>query len=475
MIKNFKNLRVTIMGLGLHGGGIGAVEFLAGEGAKVLVTDLKAPDRLASSLRRLAKYRDIKFILGQHRSEDFTKADLIIKNPAVNPQSRYLELARKNKIPIETDMGIFIELCPCPIIGVTGSKGKSTTAALVYKLFSSKIDKICLAGNIRVSVLSKLKELTKKSLCILELSSWQLDDMILHKRSPCVAIVLNLIPDHLNRYQNFQAYVEAKKHIFYYQTKKDILILNFDDPIVKSFSEEAKSQVIFFGKNLTGKIPQNQIGAYLKDNELYFRNETEPIMKLEEIVLKGEHNIYNILAALTLAKIYHLSDNLINRSLKNFVPLEGRIEFIKEAEGIKFYNDTSATIPDAVMAAIKSFPDTKNIVLISGGEDKELDYSDLAKTIVKRVKKLILLKGSASDKIIRELKELLGSDAKYVKLVAGDNLTDMKEVVKLAMDFCAKGDIILLSPGAASFNLFDNEFDRGDQFKRAVKEIVIRT
>ncbi|TRZ82705.1 UDP-N-acetylmuramoyl-L-alanine--D-glutamate ligase [bacterium] len=472
MIKNFKNLKVTVMGLGLHGGGVGSAEFLARQGAKVLVTDLKSAQKLKLSLNYLKKYKNIQFILGQHRSEDFSETDLIIKNPAIDPDSRYLDIAKKHNIPIDTDIGIFFEVCPCPIIGITGSKGKSTTAVLVYKLLSSRLDKVYLAGNIRISALSELKKLNKKSLCVLELSSWQLDDIVSHKKSPSIAVILNLIPDHLNRYKNFQAYVDAKKSIFHYQKKKDFLILNYDDRIVKSFENEARSKVIFFSRNSNKTIPAQNLGAYIKRGSFYYKNEEEPIIKINDLKLKGEHNLYNVLAAITIAKLYHLPNKIIRKVIKNFSAQKGRLEYIGRFLSIKFYNDTTATIPDAVIAAIKSFGNKKKIILIAGGQDKNLNYKDLSDVIIKGVKKLILINGNASEKLYQEIKISLASKIKLARLVVGKDINNMKEAVKIAVNAANKGDIVLLSPGAASFNLFENEFDRGEQFIAAIKEIT---
>ena len=460
------------MGLGLHGGGVGSAEFLAKQGAKVLVTDLKSAQKLGYSLKRLKKYKNIQFVLGQHRSEDFSEADLIIKNPAIDPDSRYLNIARKYKVPINTDIGIFFELCPCPIVGITGSKGKSTTAVLIYELLSSRLDKVCLAGNIRISALSQLEKLNKKSLCILELSSWQLDDVVFHKKSLSTAIVLNLIPDHLDRYKNFQAYVNAKKNIFYHQKKKDFLILNYDDRIVRSFKDEAKSKVIFFGRSLSKIIPAQNLGAYVKKGSFYYKDEENPILKISDIKIKGEHNLYNTLAAITLAKLYHLPDKTIRKIIKNFSAQKGRLEYIGKFLSIKFYNDTAATIPDAVIAAIESFNNKKKIILIAGGQDKNLNYKDLSSVVIKKVKKLILINGNASEKLYQEIKIALASKRKLARLIADRSIKNMEEAVRIAVNVANKGDVILLSPGAASFNLFENEFDRGEQFIKAIEKLT---
>ncbi len=474
MLKDFKNLRVTIMGLGLHGGGAGAAQFFARKGAKVLVTDLKKPEQLKASLEKLKKHKNIQFAIGQHRPEDFIKTDLVIKNPAVSPNSRYLEIARRHNVPIDTDIGIFFELCPCPIIGITGTKGKSTTAVLLYYLLSQHMNahRVCLGGNVRISVLTQLEKLSKTSLCILELSSWQLEDMQQHKKSPQMSLVLNILPDHLNRYPNFQAYIDAKKHIFKYQRKKDTLILNFNDPIVSSFAEEAPGKVVFFGKGLSS-LPKGQKGAYLQRNKIYYGDDKEAILSLSNLQLKGEHNYYNVLAALTVAKAYNLPNTLLRKALQAFKPIEGRLELVADYAGVKFYNDTAATIPNAVIAALNALSQKskrQNIILIAGGEDKGLDYKDLAGNILQKSKKLILLDGSASSKLFKELEKQAGQK-RFKQLVAEKNIESMDKAVSTAFSLAQKGDIILLSPGAASFNLFANEFDRGSRFQQAIQKL----
>ncbi|MFA6437444.1 MAG: UDP-N-acetylmuramoyl-L-alanine--D-glutamate ligase [Candidatus Paceibacterota bacterium] len=474
MIKKFKNLKVTVMGLGIHGGGLGAVKYLLREGAKVTITDLKTSTQLKSVLQKIKNTKNVHFVLGQHRLDDFIGADLVLKNPAIDPNSRYLEIARKNKIPIETDIGIFFELCPCPIIGITGTKGKSTTTSLIYSILSQKSTKVFLGGNVRISVLDNLKKLTEKSISILELSSWQLEDLDSHKKSPHIALVLNLLPDHLNRHNNFQSYVDSKKIIFKYQNKNDILILNYDDPITRSFEKEAKGKVIYFGRDLNKiNIPGYQKGAYFNDEQdsVYYGEKKEPILDISKIKLRGNHNLYNILAAITVAEILKIKDNDTIKAIQEFRGIEGRLEKIGDIGTLTFYNDTTATMPDAVIAAIESFSNKDKIVLIAGGQDKGLDYEGLSEIIVKKVGKLILLKGNASDKIIIGLKKVLGFKKKLEEIVKYSSIESMEEAVDRAVSCAEDWSVILLSPGAASFNLFENEFDRGNQFKKAVKRL----
>lgn len=434
-MEDFKDKKVVVMGLGLHGGGVGVVEFLAKQRAKILVTDLKTKEELRESLKKLKKYKKIKYILRKHRVGDFKNADLIIKNPGVPKESRYLQIARKNKVPIETDIGLFFELCPSKkIIGVTGTKGKSTVATLIAKLLATKYH-VVLAGNIRTSVLEELPKINKNTVIVLELSSWQLGDLKPHQKSPHIAVITNIMPDHLNRYRGMKDYIKAKKLIFKFQKSEDYLFLNVEDKIVKNFEKEAAAKTIFYSKEQVKKYKN-----YIK--------------------LLGEHNLNNIAGAVAVAKLFKISDSLIKKVLSKFYNAEGRLEFIKEYNGIKYYNDTTATTPEAAIAALNSFPADKKIILIAGGADKHLNFKELAKEILKKVKFLILLPGTATKKIEKASLRLVARRAK-----------NMREAVKIAHKNAKKDDIILLSPGCASFGLFQHEFDRGKQFQKCIKNL----
>ncbi len=441
------------MGLGLHGGGVGVAKFFVRQGAKVLVTDPKTKKELKDSIDELKGYK-INYVLGKHRVGDFKNADLIIKNPAVPKDSKYLKIAKKNKVPIETDIGLFFELCPSKkIIGITGTKGKSTTATLIAKLLKTKY-KVVLAGNIRASVLEELPKVTKDTIVVLELSSWQLEDLKKHKtylpadrKTPHIAVITNIMPDHLNRHKGMQNYIEAKKLIFKFQKPKDFLILNRDDKIVREFGKEAKAKTIFYSKKRAVKYSK-----YIK--------------------LAGEHNLNNISAAITVAKIFKILDSTIKKTLRNFKGIEGRLEFVKEIKGVKYYNDTTATTPEATIVALKSLPHPdvtsgqgKKIILIAGGRDKNLNFKELARVILKKVKVLILLPGTATKKILKEIK---AEEAAGLRPVSRRLTKNMKIAVKMAHKNAEKGDIVLLSPGCTSFGLFQHEFDRGEQFKRSL-------
>lgn len=425
--------KVLIFGLGLNGGGVGSAKFFSRQGAKVTVTDLKTEEALSASLNKLASFPDIEYVLGKHRLADFLASNLIVKNPAIPWDNPFLKKTRAKGIPITTDTILFFNQTPAPVIGITGTKGKSTTATLLTKLLRKKYSraypelrrKIWLLGNIRESFLNKLPQIKPKDIVVAELSSFQLEDLALIKKSPHIAIITNIFPDHLNRYDSLKDYSQAKANIFLYQNSKDHLIINGNDKFLVKLIKSAKAQK-YFVKN----------------------NKMSPL----EI---------NIALAIQAAKIFKVSKREIDKVIKNFRGVAGRQEIIRKFKNRIFINDTTATNPTAVLVGLKYLNKKyrQPIILIAGGQNKNLDYKKMAQKINKKVKKIILLPGNATEKIKKYLR------IKFLK--AGD----MQEAVEKAYNISQAGDLILLSPGAASFNLFENEFDRGDQFNQCVKNL----
>ncbi len=446
-MKQFKGKKVVIMGLGLHGGGVGAAKFFCKSGAEVLVTDLKTKEELKDSLKRLKDF-NINFILGEHREKDFVKADLVIKNPDVPKNSPFLKKAKENNVSVKTDIEIFFNLFEGDIIGITGTKGKSTVASLLSLFLKKKYPRTLLGGNIGISPLELLLRPKKGNIAVLELSSFELEDL---GKSPKTAVITNILKDHLKRHGGFDNYLKAKKEIFLHQRKEDNLVLNYDDKKVKDFSSEAVSKVFYFSKE------DSVDGSFLKDNDIYFKE--EKVCSLNDLKIKGEHNLLNVLAAVTAAKIYGIDSKDIREVIRSFEGIPFRQQLISEIEGKKYYNDTTATIPEAVIEALNRF--SGDIILISGGVDKGSEYKGLAEKIKERVSSLILLPGTGTDKLKEELDRLDFKDVYFVK--------DMKEAVQKSSPL--KGDIVLLSPGGSSFNLFKNEFDRGEKFNQEVKEL----
>jgi len=468
MIKNpedLKNKRITIMGLGLNQGGVGVARFLAKAGAKILVTDLKTEEELGPSLKKLKGF-DIKYILGRHREEDFINTDMVIQNPAVPYNSKYLEIAQNQGILIETDLGLFFQFCPSKnIIAVAGTKGKSTVSQLIYHIFKEAQKDTILAGNIGISVLDILEKINPRTWVILEISTWQMEGIKDRKFKPHTAVLTNILPDHLDRYPNFGEYAQAEKLIFKYQQSNDNLVVNFDNKETHRAKRETNSRVYWFSAK--EKI---ESGCYLENDELFFqsREYKMPFAKISDLPLPGPHNLENILAASTVGFIHNIPGGIILKAIKSFPGIPYRLKLITKFKGIKFYNDTCATTPEATLAALKSFPH-QPIILILGGKDKKLDYEKLGKFIGKNkeIKKIILLQHpayDASQKIFSALKKHLDSE----KIILTSSL---KVGVEVALQQAQPNNLILLSPAAASFGMFKNEFDRGDQFNKIVKNL----
>ncbi len=424
------------MGLGLIGKGLKDALFFYEQGAKVTVTDLKTAKQLKNSVQKLKKYPDIKLHLGGHKEADFIDNDIIIRNPAITQDSKFLNIAKKNGLKIFMEDALTVSLSKCKTIGITGTRGKTTTATLIYEILKKAGLDVYLAGNIRgTASLPLISKLKPESYLVLELSSWQLQGFADVKISLNYALILNIYADHLNRYNSFDEYVDDKKNIYRFQKKEDYLFLNqdLDKKYFQEFKNETQSQIIYFSKN---------------DVQDYKNN------------LLGEHNLENIAAARSLALNLGINENIIKASIENFQPVEFRLQKIREFKGVNFINDSASTAPIAGIKALDSIQG--NIFLIAGGASKNLPLEDWADKISQKCQKVALLKGEDTDK----LKSLICNQ---------DIIEGIFENLESAVDALYKktqpGDIILLSPGSASFNMFDNEFDRGQKFNQIVKKI----
>ncbi|MFA6146110.1 MAG: UDP-N-acetylmuramoyl-L-alanine--D-glutamate ligase [Patescibacteria group bacterium] len=454
---NLSGKKVLVMGLGIIGGGLETVKWLLKQGAKITITDLRSKKELKPSLEKL-KIFSIKYILGKHRPQDFKSADLIIKNPAVRNSSPFLKIAQENNVLITTDINLFFEQYPGQIIGITGTKGKSTTATLIYQILKKSGQKVNLGGNIGFSPLKFLNNKTKKdSKMVLELSSFHLENL---QKGPEIAVITNLFPDHLDRYKTFNEYIEAKKIILKSQTENGIAILNYDNKRSRQLNSCCQGKVYWFSKKPFSK----KDGVFLKNKEIYFRqnNQLGKICSVAKIKMLGEHNSENILAAVCVACILKIKSELIQKFLNDFSGIANRLELVRIFKGVKYYNDTAATMPEAAISALKSF--NRPVILICGGADKNLKFQEFAQYIKKYGKVVILLPGTATSR----LKSQILSVSRGKKIF---EIKNMKEAITMAEKMAKNDDIVLLSPGCASFGLFKNEFDRGGKFKKFVKAL----
>jgi UDP-N-acetylmuramoylalanine--D-glutamate ligase len=470
---DLRGKRALVMGLGVHGGGLGVARFLVGQGAAVTVTDLRTPEQLQSSLDALAGL-PIEYVLGEHRDEDFRSADLVIRNPGVPRESRYLQLARAHGAAIEMEMTLFFRLCRGPILGITGTKGKTTTTLLTAAMLREQYPDMVVAGNLRVSALEALPRITAGTPVVLELSSWQLEGLGEAKLSPQYACITNISPDHLDRYGSMEAYAEAKAQIFRHQGPDGFAVRNIDDRIVAHMAERALSQDVWFSTaDAEQNDPQAQwyertLVAYWREQELIWKQPSvrEIICTRADLQLAGKHNLSNVAAAAALAKSFGVETEHIRTAIRNFRGVEHRLEFVRELDGVRYVNDTAATAPEAAIAALRSYE--QPVVLIAGGADKNLPFDDLARVIAGRAKAVVLLQGTATPKLVQALATI---DDRRPSIVGP--FADFAEAIGAARRLAAPGDVILLSPGCASFGMFRNEFHRGEEFKSIVNELAI--
>ncbi|MEL7555256.1 MAG: UDP-N-acetylmuramoyl-L-alanine--D-glutamate ligase [bacterium] len=474
-IEGLAGARVTIMGLGLHGGGLASAKFFAKAGARVTVTDLRDEKILAPSIQALDGH-DVRFVLGKHKLEDFRSADLVIKNPAVRGPSPYLAAARH----VETDISVFLRYSKSPLVAVTGSKGKSSTVSAIHHGFIASGIQSLLGGNITISPLEFLGETAPDRPVTLELSSWQLADMRgLGVLKPRAALITAIMPDHMNYYASMAEYVADKRLIYADQDSQCASFFDADSSWGLSFASETRAELFYY----SAREPQRK-GAWLEEKaapgpgaaldpagsspgclgpEGYCRigdaSDSLPELILPaDLLVPGAHMRKNLLASALVLRYMGLSPEKIAAAMASFPGVEHRLEFFARARGVSWYNDSAATIPQAVEAALDSF--SAPVVLITGGTDKNLEFEPTKKAYAK-AKAIVLLEGTGTEKLMPLLAEQgISWKGPYGSLDAAVNAAD-----RLARP----GQAVLLSPGCASFGMFLHEFDRGKKFKEAVR------
>ncbi len=446
-IANFSGKNIVVMGLGRFGGGVGVSRWLAEQNAKVIVTDLASESDLATSLEELQGL-PIEFHLGAHDEHDLAAADLLVINPAVDKaKSDFVRQARTRGIQITSEINLFVEHCPARIIGITGSTGKSTTAALIFDVIYAHLSSlngsphnVWLGGNIGESLLPELTRMSTSDLVVLELSSFQLEDLASLRRSPHIAVVTNLSPVHLDRHGTFENYLRAKAQIFAHQASDDVLLLG----------EQAATVLA------DKRIPLGD------QRQLIYGRATELTGQLNVI---GEHTQHNATAAMDVGRLLGLSDSVVVEELSKFSGLPHRIEFVRAYGDARYYNDSKATTPQATATALAAFEE--KVILICGGCDRPYDYDLLASAIRERARVVICF-GENRAKI-----------ATYIRRApAATFLPTIKSVhefnggINLARRLARPGDVVLFSPAAASYDAFANYEERGDRFKAIVNDWI---
>ncbi|MBW3543671.1 MAG: UDP-N-acetylmuramoyl-L-alanine--D-glutamate ligase [Planctomycetes bacterium] len=455
--------RVTVMGLGRFGGGVGAVRFLVSRGALVTLTDLRSEAELADSLAQLDEFPPAKLRLGGHDERDFLDADLVVVNPAVPAESPFLELARRAGVPLTSEMGLFWQHHRGRVIGVTGSNGKSTTAALIHSILKAAGLRCRLGGNVGVSLLPEVDSSAADEWVVLELSSFQLEDLDRIRARPEIAVVSNFSPNHLDRHKTLEAYRSAKQAILRWQRPDDMAVLNADDPDIAAWPVNGRT--MWFGGSRADGAGAFFVAA--DEREAVIRCERgEWRLPLAQLLpLAGPHNARNALAALAASASAGVNARAMEEGLKSYVPLPHRLQTVGEAGGRRFINDSLATTPESAICALESF--SAPIVLLAGGYDKRVDLSAFAAAIARRAKAVALMGQTAP-----ELWRLLCGGAAAPPLPARCCET-FADAFAWANAQSSPGDVVLLSPGCASYDWFRDFRERGEMF-RALAEARAR-
>lgn len=426
------------MGLGLLGRGLGDAAFIAEAGAaEVLVTDLKSEEELKDSVAQLKEYANVKLVLGEHRKEDFANRDLVLVAAGVPKDSEFVEHARSAGVPLKQSAALFAELAKIPIIGVTGTRGKSTVTQMIHHVLSVVTgEEIILGGNIRgVSNLQLLKKVREDSLAVMELDSWQLQGWGWNEMSPQIAVFTNFMEDHQNYYHSMDDYFADKANIFKYQEESGVLITTpevFDR--AKSLPGISLGQEVVLADAST--IPEDCL-----------------------LAMPGEHNRLNAALAYEALKAVSLSDEEIFEGLASFPGVEGRLQLVKTVDNVRIYNDNNATTPQATKAALEALDlGNKNIILICGGADKNIPLDELTSAIEDHCKQVVTIPGNGTDRLAQQLPEAIAAP-------------DLKTAFEEARLAAANGDIILFSPAFASFSQYTNEYERNDEFMNLVEKI----
>jgi len=468
IVPRLDGMRVTLMGLGLFGGGEGAARFLVGCDAHLTVTDLRPAGRLGPTLDHL-RGLPITYRLGEHVEDDFVRAALVVANPAVRRDNRFLRLAQGAGVPITSDMDLFLALCPAAVAAITGSNGKSTTTALLATMLRSAGRKVWMGGNIGISLLPSLQFIAPTDLVVLELSSFQLEDAAALPWSPHVAVVTNITPNHLDRHESFEAYAEAKRAIVRFQRPQDFAVLNAHNSVLRSWAQTGMPGELLFFDSTPGS-GELLHGVSLVGDRLVWRNGTrhEVICLRERVPLPGVHNTENAMAAAAAARCLGAASDQIRESLSCFVGLEHRLELVGEFDGLRFYNDSYSTTPAAGIAAVSSF--RPPLTLIAGGYDKKLDLTPFACAAAKSVAVLITI-GKTGPLLAQKVRE---ESARSGRSVVVREASTLDEAVLAAYRLSVPHSAVIFSPGCASFDMFENYNHRGKVFKELLQATLGR-
>lgn len=451
-----KYRKVAIIGLGVSN--LPLLDYLYEKKAQVTIFDDRTIDKVSKNIIDKITTYGFEFYFGKDCLEKLKGFNIIFRSPSCLPTKAELQEEMNRGAIVTTEVEMLMEMCPCKIIGVTGSDGKTTTTSMISEILQKAGYNTFLGGNIGTPLFTRLPEIKPDDIVVLELSSFQLMNM---KISPDIAVITNITPNHLNIHKDYEEYIDSKKNIFKYQNEDGILILNYDNDITRECAKEAKGKVIFFSSKTkldNGFIVDKDVVKECEDKV------RKHILNVDEVILRGNHNYQNIATALATTKTLVDTDVAV-QVIKEFKPVKHRIEFIKEINGVKWYNDSASSSPTRTLSGINAFKE--NIILIAGGYDKNLDYGPLAKPIVQKVSTLILI-GQTAEKIFDVVKEEADKQKKSININICDSL---EQTVEIAKKSAKRGDIVLFSPASASFDMFKDFADRGEKFKNLVNNI----
>lgn len=454
--NQMKNKRIAFIGTGVTNTNI--IKLFLSKDFDVTICDRKSPEQMGELYDEL-KNLGAKHIMGEKYLDTLTDFDVVFRSPGMYFNNPALKSAREKGVVITSEMEVFFELCPCKIYAVTGSDGKTTTTTLISEFLSKAGKTVHKGGNIGRALLPIIEEIKEDDVAVVELSSFQLISM---RHSPDVAVITNIAPNHLDVHGTMEEYIDSKKNLILHQNAFSKTVLNFDNELTNNLSDLVRGKLVKFSRK---SVPQ--CGAFLNENNVLCYNDygkiTE-IVKADEIRIPGIHNVENYLTAITAAW-GEVSIDDIRYVAREFGGVEHRIEFVRELDGVKYYNDSIATSPTRVLAGLNSF--NQKLIVIAGGYDKKIPFEPMAETVCNKVKHLILM-GVTAEKIEKAVTESPAYNSENIKI---HHVSSMEEAVQKAKEIAVSGDVVTLSPACASFDLYPNFEARGIHYKNIVKDL----
>lgn len=456
---NFKGKKTAVIGIGVEG--ISSAKFLLGKGVSVTILDKKTKDKIDKKYLTEAKKLGAKLILGEKYLDDLSSYSFIVRSPGVKLNTQEIKDVLESGANVTSQIKIFLDLCPSPVIGVTGTKGKGTTSSLIYEMLKKEGRDAYLGGNIGVPPLDFLDKLNEQSVVVLELSSFQLQDL---KKSPHIGVVLMVTSEHLDYHKDLEEYIDSKRNLLKFQSKDDFAVINMDYLASRESDIQTNGQIYQISRG-----DETRKGCFIREGKVVislaegrFDRKVIDVVKTSDIILPGVHNLENVCAATMASYLAGVSVKNIAEVLKTFKGLEHRLELVREVRGVKYYDDSFSTTPETAIAAINAFKNPE--ILILGGSSKRSDFKELGRVIrdAENIKAIIGI-GEEWIRIKFELPNL------QIPIVEG--LKNMHDIVKEASKIADEGDVVLLTPACASFGMFKNYKDRGEKFKLEVGKL----